>query len=150
MLGEKCGGAVETIEVEPLVELCRGDRVNRFESDSHFEATREQLRKIADDRADHTGVGFHGHGPERLRELRNAGQVFQRYGPAIEEIARVVELQPIGDTRRQVREDELELHGECPNGGRSVDCPAPQVAEGARSEEHTSELQSLTKLVCRL
>src|SRR5438552_8379827 len=127
MLGEKCGGAVETIEVEPLVELCRGDRVNRFESDSHFEATREQLRKIADDRADPTGVGFHGHGPERLRELRNAGQVLQRYGPAIEEIARGVELQPLADTRRTVREDQLALQGESPNGGRPVEWPPPEV-----------------------
>src|SRR2546422_5422854 len=29
-------------------------------------------------------------------------------------------------------------------------CPRPEVAQGARSEEHTSELQSRLHLVCRL
>src|SRR5687767_15480976 len=35
-------------------------------------------------------------------------------------------------------------------GHRSLRCPAPAKGRSGRSEEHTSELQSLAYLVCRL
>src|SRR5262249_58568794 len=42
--------------------------------------------------------------------------------------------------------------GESPRPGRRPECPhvAPRAPCRPRSEEHTSELQSLTNLVCRL
>src|SRR5205814_8536070 len=46
--------------------------------------------------------------------------------------------------RERVRECRLDLHDERTRGSRV------QVSRGRRSEEHTSELQSLRHLVCRL
>src|SRR2546430_11985930 len=45
------------------------------------------------------------------------------------------------------------LHPRGDGGGRpegDLDGPAPQSAGGERSEEHTSELQSQSNIVCRL
>src|SRR2546425_7672896 len=51
-----------------------------------------------------------------------------------------------GDLPRRLQEDAAAQHGEAGAGRRE----RPGRGGGGRSEEHTSELQSLAYLVCRL
>src|SRR5262249_61952302 len=51
--------------------------------------------------------------------------------------------------RRLLRRRATRVDNRCRHDDRGDDHPAPRV-HNARSEEHTSELQSLTNLVCRL
>ena len=44
-LAEEVSGAVESSEIEALVELLRGNGMHRLQSDGDLEASREQLRK---------------------------------------------------------------------------------------------------------
>src|SRR2546427_6888802 len=76
--------------------------------------------------------------PPRAHDLRPSLRVSRG-----EQIGRGLELMRLADHHELVPGGELEL------GGRRRDV-ARAAAHGDRSEEHTSELQSQSNLVCRL
>ena len=96
---QKIGRAVESKELQSLVELLDGDRMNRFETHGDFEPAGKQRSKFERHRADRTRVRFHGDRGERARQLRQAWKILLRHRPPIEEVARVVKLQSRGKRR---------------------------------------------------
>src|SRR5262249_61316127 len=85
--------------------------------------------------------------------FRSQGDVGPEHGHLAEHVGAVADQVHVLERRRHLavldevalrqREDEIPV--------ADVDLPAAEaLGEDARSEEHTSELQSLTNLVCRL
>src|SRR5438034_3603644 len=61
--------------------------------------------------------------------------------------------QVVADSVRPGRTDRSESHGDSNSRRRTISSEVgrqPSQTEGTRSEEHTSELQSHSELVCRL
>ena len=56
MIGEKRGRAVEAVELEALVEVFDGERVNCFETYGDFEPAAEQRAKFECHQANRTRV----------------------------------------------------------------------------------------------
>src|SRR2546430_5951339 len=74
--------------------------------------------------------------------------LFRSHGPCVDRVLgppseRLLQLLPV-----EVQVDRVRR--EAPVGPGGHDPPAPRPEEAARSEEHTSELQSQSNLVCRL
>ena len=128
-MGEKCGGAVEAGELEALVEMGDRDGMNRFESNRDLESSRQECRELECQWSDHVGVRFNGHGREPSRELRDARQILGRHGPAIEKVARVVELQSCGKRRLNFLQRSSELDRQRASGCGTVECVAPKITE---------------------
>src|SRR5438046_6135209 len=88
---------------------------------------------------------------------RNAAEIEYWNGPGGErwlnrQQAQDALLAPVADVlldRAAAHPGEIVLDIGCGCGSTSI-ALAQRVAPGGRSEEHTSELQSLTNLVCRL
>jgi len=72
---------------------------------------------------------FNRHRREWCGEFGEARDVLAGYGLAIEEIARVVQLQPIRDRPSECLEHQRYLQRQRAGRRRAVECPAPQVAE---------------------
>src|SRR5262249_60972748 len=77
----------------------------------------------------------------------NSGCAVYRTDIAVD---RAVVVYGCGVAHSQAEADRLPRHAGNRAGVSNPDCASPSHLREDRSEEHTSELQSLTNLVCRL
>ena len=129
MLAEKRRSVIEPLEIEPLIEVRDRRGVNRLESDRDFQPSPDQSSELHRFRADQVGMRFDGDGSEGTRELGNRGHVLGWHGAVIEEVARVVELQPVRDGAGEFLQRALELRRQCSWRSRAIERPTPQIAE---------------------
>src|SRR5205823_10361844 len=83
-------------------------------------------------RADRTGMRLDGDPREGLRQLRDVRKVLDWHRSPIEEVARVIELQPIRRLTSERVQNAFQLIDQRSTRRWAVDRPTPQIAERAR------------------
>src|SRR6266571_2587909 len=114
------------------------ERVDGLEAYGHFESSRDLTREVQRQFADRIGVGLDGDTRERSAQRRDVWNVACRNRSAVEEIARVVEFQAGHPRFVRGSQGVGDLPWERAGWRRSVDGPAPQVAERARKRTLTA------------
>src|SRR6267378_4176509 len=88
---------------------------------------------------------------KRPGQLGDAGDILPRHRSVIEEVARVVELQPIGERLGELLERTRQLHRDRADRRGALERPAPQIAERAGEwtfrarEEYRNNLLDVTR-----
>src|SRR6185436_2596377 len=93
------------------------------------EPSRNPSRELDDPGSNSIGVRFDRDSGKLGDERRDSRPVFLRNRPLVEEIARVVKLDPIRPRTVQSFDDLAKLSGQRPGRRRTIDRPPPQIAE---------------------
>src|SRR5258705_6324228 len=113
--------------------MCCGRGLDRLEANGDFEAAGNASGEIQHNWADRAGVRLDRHPRKGMGKIRERRYVLGGHGAVVEEVAGVVQLQPVEVVEGlEVVEDLAKLSGERAGGSRAIERPAPQVAERAR------------------
>ena len=112
VLSEKVRRLIESLEIEPFVEVRGRDRMNRLESDSDFETSGDLSRERKRAGANGVGVRLDGDSRERRGQSRDSGKILRRNRSLIEEIAGVVDLESIRHRTIKRLKNGLQLIGQ--------------------------------------
>src|SRR5690349_4144503 len=102
--------------------------MNRLESHCDLELTRNHSRELHGRWTDGARMGLHSHAKKRLSQFRDLRQILQWHRAAVEEVARVVQLEAVRQWLRRV-EHITQLRDERTRRRWAINCPSPQIAE---------------------
>src|SRR3954471_13216858 len=109
VLRQQARRRIESRKLQPLVQSARRLGMNRLESYGDLQAAAQRARECQRLRTDRVDVRLDGHGGKRPGERRQPVAIRERHGPAVEEVAGVVQLQSIRLWRRVGIEHFLNL-----------------------------------------